>query len=291
MNTPDPRLLATMPLHAITSTYGEDGLRQRFAVEIAGFGDADRERLERALELAGRVHAGDRRQREPYVNHLLRVAIRIIAYYGVRDTDVICAALLHDAVEDHPGELAGAGRGGQHGGGQHGGGQHGGGQHGGGQQAALDVLAGQHGGGQHDGGQHGGGQHGGGQQAALEVLAGQFGPRVAELVGAVTNPEPVPGQDRHQQYLEHVAASLADCPWARVIKASDFTDNGVGLIHTTGARLDRLAAKYEPVVPVLRDLVARPDTPLSEAAKARILGQLDRAAERLAIIRGTGQPG
>lgn len=238
MNAPDARLLATMPLHAITSTYGAAGLRQRFAADIASFPGADRERLEQALELAARLHAGDRRQREPYVSHLLRVAIRIIAYYGVRDTDVICAALLHDAVEDHPGELAPAG----------------------------------------------------GQRAALAALAGRFGPRVAKLVGAVTNPEPVPGQDRNRQYLDHVAASLADCPWARVIKASDFTDNGVGLIHTTGPMLERLAGKYEPVVPVLRELVARPDTPLSEAAKARILSQLDQAAERFSIIR-TPQPG
>jgi hypothetical protein len=114
---------------------------------------------------------------------------------------------------------------------------------------------------------------------------------VAELVGAVTNPEPVPGRDRDEQYREHVAASLAASPWARVIKASDFTDNGVGLIHTTGPRMERLAGKYQPVVPVLRELIARPDTPLSEAAKARILGQLDRAAERFAIIRQGEPPG
>jgi hypothetical protein len=167
----------------------------------------------------------------------------------VRDADVICAALLHDAVEDHPGELAPGG------------------------------------------GQQGGGEQGGVQRAALAELASQFGPRVADLVGAVTNPEPVPGQDRHQQYLEHVADSLAASPWARVIKASDFTDNGVGLIHTTGARMERLAGKYEPVVPVLRELITRPDTPLSEAAKARILGQLDQAAERFSIIREAAQPG
>lgn len=43
----------------------------------------------------------DRRQREPYLNHLLRVAIRVISHYGVRDAEVVCAALLHDAVEDH----------------------------------------------------------------------------------------------------------------------------------------------------------------------------------------------
>ena len=91
--------------------YGEAGLRARFAAEIARLPDpAGRERAERALSLAGQLHAADRRQREPYVNHLLRVALRIIRHYGVDDPDVICAALLHDAVEDHPDGLAPGGR-------------------------------------------------------------------------------------------------------------------------------------------------------------------------------------
>jgi HD domain len=232
MDPGERRLLATMPLHAITALHGEAGLRERFALEIASFPDADRLRIERALDLAARLHAGDRRQREPYVNHLLRVAIRIITYYKVRDADVICAALLHDAVEDHPGDLA----------------------------------------------------PGGGQHEALEAVAAQFGERVAQLVGAVTNPEFRPGPDKHEQYREHVAASLETSPWARVIKASDFTDNGVGLIHTTGPRLEKLASKYAPLVPVLAELIARPDTPLSGDAKERILAQLDRARQRFAAI-------
>lgn len=226
------RLLAAMPLHAITTSYGEAGLRERLAIETEGLPAAQRARVERALSVASRLHLADRRQREPYVNHLLRVAIRIACYYQVRDPDVLCAALLHDAVEDHAAGLA----------------------------------------------------PGGGQAAALAVLAAQFGQRVADLVGAVTNPEPEPGRDRHEQYREHVAASLAASPWARVIKVSDFTDNGAGLIHTTGLRLPTLAGKYAPLVPVLSELVSRPDTPLGTEAKARILGQLSRAGERFAAI-------
>ena len=113
-----------------------------------------------------------------------------MSHYGVRDADVVCAALLHDAVEDHPAELAPDGT----------------------------------------------------REAALAALAEEFGPRVAGLVGAVTNPDYAPGRDPDEQYREHVADSLRRNPWARVIKASDFTDNGVGLIHTTGPRLHRLAA-------------------------------------------------
>src|SRR6266568_4688379 len=106
MDTGERRLVATMPLHAITSAYGEEGLRARFAAEIERWPEADRRRLNQALALAGRLHAADRREREPYVNHLLRVAIRIMSHYGVRVAEVACAALLHDAVEDHAAELA-----------------------------------------------------------------------------------------------------------------------------------------------------------------------------------------
>ncbi len=233
MDTGERRLVTTMPLHAITSTYGEEGLRARFAAEIETWPEEDQRRLNKALDLAARLHAADRREREPYINHLLRVAIRIMSHYGVHDADVVAAALLHDAVEDHAAELAGP--------------------------------------------------HGG-RPGAFAVLAAEFGPRVAELVAAVTNPEYAPDRDTYEQYREHVADSLGRDPWARVIKASDFTDNGVGLIHTTGPRLRQLAGKYAPLVPVLQELIARPDTPLDAAARQHILAQLGRAADRFAAV-------
>ena len=228
-----------MPLHAITEVYGEAGLRDRFALELESFPDDDRKRLVEALELAARLHADDRRVREPYLNHLLRVAIRIIRYYGVRDADVLVAALLHDAVEDHPAELGG-----------------------GHPDDPYPVLT----------------------DAAVAELARRFNPRVAELVRSVTNPEYDPLRDRHEQYREHVAENLERDPWARVIKLSDFTDNGVGVIHTTLTKAHSSATKYRPLVPTLRELVGRPDTPLSTQAKEHILDQLDLAEERFAAI-------
>ena len=85
LSAAERRLLAGMPLHAITSVHGEAGLRERLAIEIAGFAAGERARVEEALGLASRLHAGDRRQREPYVNHLLRVAVRILSHYRVSD--------------------------------------------------------------------------------------------------------------------------------------------------------------------------------------------------------------
>jgi hypothetical protein len=226
--------LRTMPLHAITEVHGEQGLRDRFALEIAGLPVADRELLERALTLAAQLHHDDRRIREPYLNHLLRVAIRIVHYYQVEDADVLAAALLHDSVEDH-----------------------------------ADGL-------------------GGDRAKALATLAQRFNPRVAELVDAVTNPDYEPGRDEHEQYREHVAASLAANPWARVIKLSDFTDNGVGVIHATGPKVHSAATKYRPLVPVMRELVVRADTPLSGEVRRHILDQLDLAEERFAAILDAG---
>jgi len=89
------------------------------------------------------------------------------------------------------------------------------------------------------------------------VLAGRFGARTAALVAAVTNPAWEPGRGKHEQYREHILAALQASPWARVIKASDFTDNAVGIIHTTGPKLPELARKYGPLVPALRVLILR----------------------------------
>jgi hypothetical protein len=125
--------------------------------------------------------------------------------------------------------------------------------------------------------------------AAVSALIARFGTRVGGLVALVTNPEYEPGRDKNEQYREHVAANLDASPWARVIKAPDFTDNGAGLIHTTGPRAAYLASKYAGLVPVLRELISRPDTPLDEPARQRILAQLDRAQERFDAILPPGQ--
>jgi hypothetical protein len=103
-------------------------------------------------------------------------------------------------------------------------------------------------------------------------------------VSAVSNPIYPHGADEDARYREHVAASLESHPQARVIKASDFTDNGVGLIYTTGPKAVKSARKYAPLVPVLADLIARPDTPLTCGAKTRILRQLGTAQQRFAAI-------
>jgi (p)ppGpp synthase/HD superfamily hydrolase len=197
------------------------------------------DRFDDALTYAARLHRTQTRKSSgvPYVSHLLAVCSLVIEDGG--DEDEAIAALLHDAVEDHPEELAGT-AGGQ----------------------SFEVAT----------------------AAAVAELARLFNPRVAELVRAVTNPEFDPALDRNEQYVSHVAQSLDRHPWARVIKVSDFTDNGVGVIHTTGRKAHSSAAKYRPLVPTFREMIGRADTPLSATAKSHILDQLDLAEERFAAI-------
>jgi len=96
-------------LHTITSVHGEDGLRERLLIEAGRFPAADRARISAALAWMSRLHERDRRQREPYACHLLRVTIRILSHYRVTDANVACAALMHDAVEDHADAIASGG--------------------------------------------------------------------------------------------------------------------------------------------------------------------------------------
>jgi len=245
-----PSYLRTMPLHAITEVLGEEGLRDRFRLEIRDLPGPDQAQLLEALELASELHHDQRRVREPYLNHVLRVALRILVYYHVTDVEVLTAALLHDAVEDQPWRLVGR------------------------PEPELQSTEPQS------------------TEAlptaeALAVIAERFGPRVAMLVGCVTNPDWDPRRDRNEQYRAHVEEALEYEPWARVIKISDFTDNGVGVIHTTGPKVVKAATKYAPLVPVLRTLIAKEDTPLSGEVKQHIYDQLDLAERRFAAILGS----
>lgn len=64
------------------------------------------------------------------------------------------------------------------------------------------------------------------------------------------------------------------------------------MIHTTGPKLSRLARKYGRLVPVLRELILRPDTPLDADVKTMIAAQLDTPKGRFAAIwHGPGDGG
>ena len=67
--------------------------------------DADVERIQRAYDVAASWHQGQtRKSGDPYITHPLAVAT-ILAETGA-DDEMLCAALLHDTIEDTPYRLA-----------------------------------------------------------------------------------------------------------------------------------------------------------------------------------------
>lgn len=58
--------------------------------------------LYKALAFAGRAHDGQVRRDEktPYVTHVFGVALTLIYVFGVKDPEMLTAAVLHDTLED-----------------------------------------------------------------------------------------------------------------------------------------------------------------------------------------------
>lgn len=65
------------------------------------------EQIKRAYQIAERAHHGQRRDEgSPYIEHPLRVALILVNEVKRTEPDLVCAALLHDVVEDTPVTLA-----------------------------------------------------------------------------------------------------------------------------------------------------------------------------------------
>jgi hypothetical protein len=127
---------------------------------------------------------------------------------------VLCAAALHDTIEDHPTELVtlldgatagpplSADR-----------------------ETAVDLL---------------------GQAFGADVA------RIVSAVTNPLGPAGRPEDEQHRTYRAHVAEAIAD-PQVFLVKLADLVDNAGGLKYLTDpGRRSRLARKYTPLVPVFR---------------------------------------
>jgi (p)ppGpp synthase/HD superfamily hydrolase len=161
----------------------EPGLRDRLPPQTVA-------RLHEAVDFAA-AHHGD--QRRPggalYIEHPLEALEVLVRGAGVTDPDVLCAAVLHDVVEDTSG--------------------------------------------------------------TIEEISTVFGPRVAELVGWVTIPEPGPGQDRasvKEEYLRGLRRAPHD---AILVKLADRASNAQTLGNLPQARQRAYYAQtLEHIVPL-----------------------------------------
>ncbi len=119
------------------------------------------------------------------------------------------------------------------------------------------------------------------KSAALAVIDEKFGSEVATLVAKVTNHNFNSNTDKNQQYKKDVTQAMAENPKARIIKLSDFLDNCSGIIYNESPqKAEKLAAKYLPLIPVMKEFALMPDTPLEPEARDYIVERLSRAENR-----------
>lgn len=77
------------------------------AIDRCDFTIEEHDRIRTAYHLAMRLHARQAERSDgPYTHHILRVALRVIHATRGKSADCVIAALLHDAIEDHPKSLA-----------------------------------------------------------------------------------------------------------------------------------------------------------------------------------------
>ena len=66
-------------------------------------GDREMEQVRLAYEIASRAHEGQMRDEgSPYILHPLRVAVSLVDELDIVSPKLVCAALLHDVIEDSP---------------------------------------------------------------------------------------------------------------------------------------------------------------------------------------------
>ncbi|TXR51733.1 HD domain-containing protein [Quadrisphaera setariae] len=223
--------------------------------------------VRRAVELAAYAHRDATRARrgplprDSYITHPLRGALRLHRW-GVRDVDVLVAAVLHDVVEDAAPDLL--------------------------DLVGLPVPADD--------------DEGGAAQAAAsalrDVVAPAFGARVAAVVEAVSNPpgpRPEDPEARRRAYRDHVLEAVRGDAAALLVKTSDLYDNAGSLHHHAGEhpeQVRRLAAKYAPLLRPVREELARV-RPLPEDVLEELLTDLrgiEEGLEQLLSASSTSGP-
>ncbi len=234
----------------------ESALLEYVLASGAAWTDDEYDMVVAAYELGSTLHAEDQHRDDPYVYHLLRNAARAVGYLHVTDPDTIAAIILHDSVEDHPDELIAI------------------------SSPQTSQLPGMN-------------EAVHKQQLALEGVAAAFNPRVAEIVGGLTNPPYQPGEkpdyeERLRRYVAHVGTATED-PMVWVGKLVDWADNGLGIVHSDftddPARKTHFMRKYGAVAEVLQARFYREDlqATLGPTAKTNVERMFALAEERLTM--------
>lgn len=218
------------------------------------------EKLSAAVQVASYLHRGDVRRgargssvTPPYIEHPLRVAIRLYKYFGVVDPDLLLAAIFHDTVEDHAFEFCDFE----------------------GVPAVRDgdeVKA---------------------RALALDFIARHFGYAVAVTVEHVSNPIFVGVRTKAEKiasYVHHVKIVISFSDEALILKFSDFVDNAGSLHHHYSwddPKVMYFVERYEALIPVYREAFMSKEHTLFDAEVAlKRLAQVEENFNRFKAAQG-----
>ena len=212
-----------------------DAVRQFSERVLSNYEGHERAKIIEAAILAAELHApqGMRLDGIPFVTHPFTVALTLQETLGIRDAALVCAALLHDTVEDHPARLA--------------------------------VLSG--------GLRREWPGRSGDKAEALHVIRDRFGDRIAEVVDRLTNkdwaamvtaagPEASLGKfPRNHFYREHILEMLHGTDRrtqeAFAVKMADIFPNiwGIDALRALHyfAEVERLEDKRRPLARAIAD--------------------------------------
>lgn len=184
----------------------------------------DEEDIKSSISLATILHAHQKRGNRgnftttPYIEHPLRNALRLIRL-GVKNKDVIVAAILHDTVED-------------------------------GAKSFVEKFKDYNSENIHELDA---------REELKNHIKNVYGKNSLRIIDAVTNDyiadtdkEKMSAIEKNRIYLEHVKNNIKNNPEVYLVKVSDFIDNATGLYHndipSRSAKTLKQAVKYLPVV-------------------------------------------
>jgi len=100
-----PEDVRGLSLGKLTEEFGTIGLYTRLIDTLEREGFNDNNLVQLSLQLGLALHANDERTNGHYTDHLMRVTLRMLEDFKIRDPNLIAAGPLHDVLEDHPRDL------------------------------------------------------------------------------------------------------------------------------------------------------------------------------------------
>lgn len=245
-------LLSKMQLKELSSTQLVQTLRYE-AVKLG----MDEKVIDSAVDLATILHAHQRRGNRgnfsstPYIEHPLRNAVRLIRV-GVKNQDVIVAAVLHDTIEDGAQVFVEKFE----------------------QETIHEVPA------RVRLGKHIQQAYGKNVLVLVEAVTNDY---IAD-----TDKEKRTVHEKNTNYYKHVKANISGNAGVFLVKLSDFIDNATGLYHNDVPERAKKtywqATKYRPVAQAFKDELHKLELGISKEKIQYLDNQLDRTMERLDSI-------